>query len=497
MALQENPFHIDPALVSELVGISLDRNTFETLVDYDANNKIVPVLAKSWETSADGKTYTFHLDPKAIFSNGDPVTSDDVKFSIQRALSPKIHSSIALSYLGLIQGAAAFNGGQAQDVSGISTPDTRTVVFHLNAPAPYFLGDLTYPTAMVLDAKVAPADSEIKTPKDFVGSGPFLMTSFSEDQSIVFRKNDKYWKTPVQLMGLNYVIAKDPQARLNLYKGNQIDLLSLDGADVGEIQRNPDLKKDLVSEPEAVTYYLGMNPKIYGPFADVRVRQAFAMAIDEKSIASETLQGNVDPATCILSPGVAGYRATGAPILPFDPAKANDLLSAAGHAKGAGLPPLSISYITGNRILRLVAEQVQADLQQNLGVKVSLAEMDAVSFGQQHQNQKLASFLYDWTADYLDPQDYLSLLFTTKGGSNFLGFSDPVVDSMVAKADTITNADQRIAYYQQIEDRILQLAPWKPLLFGRQFTLIRPEVKGAKANAFGFVHFGDVSIANN
>lgn len=491
---QANPAHVDPALVQDVQTQLITENIWQGLVKIDENNQIQPDLSTGWTVSPDGKDYTFSIRSGVTFSNGDPLTAEDFKFAIERAVSPAIHSPIAENYMAPISGVAAYGAGKAKEITGIKVLGPDKLEIDCDKPTPYLLGALDYACAFAVDHKVCPKDKEMIDPKDMIGTGPFIATSYNEDESFKMKANPNFWGEKAKIDGVTFVINKDPLSALNQFKGNEIDAFLADTATAKSAKSDPSIAPNIHKYDYASLWYLGLNAKRYPPFKDVRVRQAFVMAIDDEKIAKNVLEGLVNPATGVLPPGVPGYRESGANGLKFNVARAKQLLAAAGYPNGSGLPPLTLSFFEGRKDTRTVAQQIQSDLLTNLGVKVDVQSMDHSTWLDKENSQSNQFVIDGWVADYFDPQDFLSLLLTTSGKSNFIAFSDPQVDALCAAADVAPNGPARIKMYQDAEDRALQQGAWLPLWFDIQWMAINPRVSGLKVNAQIPLPFNTVTL---
>jgi oligopeptide transport system substrate-binding protein len=294
--------------------------------------------------------------------------------------------------------------------------------------------------------------------------------------------------------GIERPILKDAASRLDQYKAGELDLVQLERTDIGALADDAKYKAELHLYPRPDTFYVAFNPKVYPPFASRDVRRAFAMAVDTRELASKTLQGLNQPADGILPPGVLGRR-TKTETIGFDTAHCKRLLVQAGFHDPSAMPPLDL-YIRGdNRDARIVGEAVQSYFGKNLGVSVTLKPLDWTTFLEKRNRHELPLFILDWTADYLDPENFISLLFSTAGKGNRTGYGNSQVDALCATADAMGEKDpERLKLYANAEDLILQDAPWIPLYFGADRELISPRVRGIRDSAFGHLPHTTVSL---
>jgi ABC-type transport system substrate-binding protein len=327
---------------------------YEGLVGWNEKNEVVPLLAKEMpKISADGKTYTFTLRDGVKFPGGDPITADDVKYSITRALDPKLASAVAMNYLDDIVGAKEVADGKTKELTGIKVVDPKTVQITLNAPRGYFLGKLTYPTAYVLSRKEVEKGPKTEQGVPTIdssnagtaGEGPFRMASYVRGSKITLTANKEYWAGKPKLDGIERPIILDVQTQRNLYDSGRLDYIVLQKGDFEKDRSNPALQDQIKKWKRSATWYVGFNQMDeanYPPFKDKRVRQAFAYAIDKDAIVKSVLLDVPVKAEGILPDGIPGFNPEFKGI-PFNPEKAKALLAEAGYPGGKGLPRCSLA----------------------------------------------------------------------------------------------------------------------------------------------------------
>lgn len=486
------PTKLDPALVQDGDTIDLLQQVFEGLVAWGTNNEPVPNLAEKWDISPDGKAYTFHLKHGVKFHNGREVEAADFKFSIERSCSKSLNSETAANYLDDIVGALDMINGKATEIKGVKVIDKYTLELDLNEPRPYFLSKLTYATSYVV-AKEAVGTGPMNKVEQMVGTGPYVAKSYEPNQLVVLAANPDYHGGKPAIQGIERPVITDGSTRLNKFKAGEVDLVALERQDLAGILADPKLKDQVHYYDRPSIFYIGFNFKTYKAFADPRVRKAFAMAIDRKKICDETLGGVNKLADSILPPGVLGHRDS-AKFAAYDPAAAKKLLADAGYADGKGLPQLEMYYRNGRKDIQLVVEAAVSQLKANLGVTVQPHEQEWGAYLEQHDARKHDFFHMRWAADYLDPQNFLSLLLTTKGNENKTYYSNPKVDELCGAADKEQNREKRLKEYADAEDLVLSDVAWIPVYFQRDIELINPRVKGLRESLFGHLPHTTVTL---
>ena len=488
--LTANPTTFDPALVSDGSTIDLLHQIYQGLVGWNEKSEVTPILAKEMpKVSADGTVYTFTLRDDATFTNGRAVTAEDFKYSITRSLQPSLNSPVATTYLNDIKGAEEVSSGKATEVSGIKVINSQTLQITLVAPRAYFLGKLTYPTAFVVAKEVVEKGEKTEggafavTDANTVGTGPFMLDSYTPQSMVALKANPDYFGGAPKLKGIERKIVLDAKTVRNLYDSGELDVVTLEKGDYAQDKDNPDLKAQIQQFDRSATFYLGLNQTKYAPFKDKRVRQAVAYAVDKDAIVESVLQGVNQKAGGVLPKGIPGYDAkiTG---LPFDPAKAKSLLAEAGFPGGKGLPPLVLTFREKQPDLAKTAEVIKEQLSA-VGIPVDLNEMEWGVFLKKTDNREIEFFHMRWSADYLDPQNFLSVLLTSKAPENRTGYNNPAYDKLCAQADGESNAQKRLALYNTAEKMVVDDAPWVPVYYQKDLELMKPYVSGIRDSLMG------------
>ncbi len=468
------PPTLDPALAGDASSVEYIVEMFSGLVTLNDKLETVPDLAQKWEISPDGKTYTFTLRQGAKFHNGKDVKAGDFKYSLERACNPKTESTIADTYLGDIVGAAEVLSGKATAISGVQVVDDYTLKITIDAPKAYFLSKLTAPTAFVVDK--ANVESGGKTWTDKLnGTGPFTLKQLKKGESIILGRNDLYYGDKARLQEVRYVLAGG--SAMTMYENGELDMTAVGLADIERVTDPKNaLSKELVVVDHFDFMYVGFNTKA-PPFDDVKVRQAFAYAIDKAKLAEVVYKSTVVATNGILPPGMPGYNKN-LKGLGYDVAKAKELL---GQSKYAGKMAEVTLFVSGSGGTPARAVSALQEMwKQNLGVQVSVQQVDWATYLNDLKRQKFQMFgvTSGWIADYADPQDFLDILFYSKSYENHMGYSNPAVDKALEQARVEQDPAKRLKMYQDIEESILADAPVIPLHNSRDYWLVKPNVKG-------------------
>ena len=497
-AIKTSPTTFDPAMVQDGDTIDVLQQMFEGLVQWSPDNKIMPCLAEKWDVSPNGLTYTFHLRPNVKFQDGAPVTASDVLYSMRRCLDPKLGSPVALNYLGDIQGAKELNSGKTTELSGVKVVNPQTVAITITKPKAYWIDTLTYPTAYVVSQAEAKPGVALTAADDMegAGTGAFRLASYVPDSKATLTANAAYWDGAPKLAGIERPVIIDAGTRHDEYVRGDLDMLQFESpGDLDNDAKDPALQNQVRLFKRASTYYIGLNQKAFPAFADIRVRQALAYATDKNKIVQVVFAGKRDAAQDILAEGIPGFdpKFQG---LPYDPAKAKALLAAAGHAGGTGIGPIPLTYRQGQPELEKTVVLVQQMWSDNLGVQVKPQVTEWGAMLDQEDKNALPCYHIRWAADYLDPQDYYSVLLRSNGPENHVVYSNPKYDALCDAADVSQNPPQRAALYRQAARIAADEVPMIPLYYQQDVELIKPYVSGLDDGLMGHLPYKHLSLGH-
>ena len=475
------PTTFDPAMVQDGTTIDLLQNVFEGLVQWSPQNTLVPALAQKWDISPDGLTYTFHLRPGVKFQDGHPFTADDVYYSFRRALDPRLGnggSPVALEYMGDIKGAHEENAGKTTSLAGVKVIDPQTVAITITRPKAYWIDTLTYPTSYIVSRAEATDTAPLTDALDAqgAGTGPFQIAQYQPDYKVTLKANPAYWDGPPKLAAIERPIIKDAGTRHSEYVNGNIDMLQyMTQGDLQSDLKDTNLKAQIHYFPRTAMYYIGLNEKAFPAFQDIRVRQALAYATDKQKIRHVVLHDLNTLAQDILPEGIPGYDPN-FQGLPYDPARARTLLAQAGYPGGKGFPVVPMTYRESYPDIAKTVDLIRAMWQDNLGITIQPRQTEWGAMLQRQDANSLEAFHTRWAADYLDPQDYYSMLLRTGATENHVAYSNPQFDTLCDAADIDQNPARRTALYRRAARIAADQAPMIPLYYQRDIELIRPYV---------------------
>lgn len=455
------PQTLDPALVSGQLEGRLCSALYEGLTRRDSRGKSIPAAANSWDISPDGKTYTFHLRPDLRWSNGDPVTSSDYRESWLRALHPNTASPYAEIFFG-ISNAQEFNQSKSTAESvGLQTPDPLTLRVQLTHPLPYFPSLTSFTTYLpVHQATVTKYGDRWAQPGTWVGNGPYRLLDWKINDRVSLEKNPFYHSPErIRLQRIDALAVTRASTAFNLYSSGQADLL-LDKGLIPSLML-PQLRgrTDFHPGPLFATYFYRFNVT-RPPFQDVRVRRAFALAIDKETIVERITRGNEPIAQSLTPRGIADYDPPEG--LPSDPTTAQGLLKLAGFPEGRGFPRVSLLY-NKSELNEQIAVEIQAQWKRVLGVEVELRNQEWATYLRSLDELDFDIARSSWVGDYDDPNTFLDC-FVTGRGNNRTGWSDPTYDSLLNRALAEPNPTKRLQLLASAETILVtQALPIIPL----------------------------------
>jgi ABC-type transport system substrate-binding protein len=466
--------HLDPALAYDTVALPVMLMLYDRLLGYDDGTKLVPELAEAMPTvSDDGKSYTFKLRKGVNFVNADgsvlrEITGDDVAHSINRVLDPGLKpnpSPVQSAFFGNIAGAAEVIAGRAETASGIKVIDPNTIQFDLVNADRTFLNVMATSFASIVPKELAGEDTAAFEAKP-VGSGPFLLKSYTKGQSAQFVRNPGYWQPSLpHLDGVDLRLSLDENTALQQVQAGQLDVLgdAIPSGSFTQVTSDPNYEDQVYHHTLVNTQYLWMDTQQpgNGPLTNRDVREAIAHAIDKDHII-QIIHGTGVKAGCIFPPDLPGFDPSCDPY-DYDPAKAKQMLAAAGFPNGFTTTLITDTTDPDPQ----VAEAIQQDLAQ-VGITADLQKQEFSTFLDTLFTPHTAPLGYvGWNQDYPDQSDFIDPLLvcaaTAKGGANSAQYCNPEVDSAAAAAKGMTDEAARTAAYQDIQKTIMADVPWVPI----------------------------------
>jgi ABC-type transport system substrate-binding protein len=458
---------LDPALLnaaSPSQSIVADV-LYDGLTRFDASTyTVVGDLATTWGVSADGLTWTFTLDPEARFSDGRPVTSTDVKATLERIAALGVKSVAGLR-LSAVDGYDEFLAAPSSPLRGIETPDTTTVVVRLRTPFPSFDVLLTDPTFGIVPATTSRDQSSFAGVP--VTSGPFRITNRTADVVETTRADG----SAAAVDGITLRLYPDASAAHAAFRAGDVDVSVLGSEDLSDATSDGSL---VLSSPQQVSLFYGMNvasPVLSSP----ALRRAIVLAVDRDGIRGSVFGDAADTMNGLLGPGVPGTRpnACGS-ACAYDPEQARSIIATA-YPDG-GVPTVHVDYFEDDSGREAaVAEAVVEDLVA-VGIPAEARPTTFDAYGSLLTSGNAELFRFGWIGAYPAADAYLDSLFGTGGADNVFSLSDAELDGLLASARAEVDATKRSAIAMSAEDRVLALDVVVPLVRYRSHLVATPAV---------------------
>ncbi|MGH7264793.1 MAG: ABC transporter substrate-binding protein [Candidatus Rokuibacteriota bacterium] len=480
-ALVGEPPHIDPQRMADFGSYTVTTQIYSTLVRVDDRLRIVPYAAESWKVSRDGLVWTFTLRDDLVFHNGRKAEASDVRYSWSRLASPDSRSPNARLLLADVVGFDEVNKGQARELSGVRAVDSQTVEVRLQAPPKGdLLTRLTHISTAIIAREAVEQGGTNWAETHPVGTGPWRLQEWVHRSRVVYEAFPRYFEGKPKVDRLHMPIVQEPATQLAMYQNDELDLVLVPLGDYPRLKRDPRWSKELREWDRAQVQFLALNPRVYAPFKDVRVRQAFAHAIDRARVINQVFHGLYLVAGGMLPPGIPGHdRDTKG--LEHNPARARELLAEAGFPGGRGLPPLTMAVNPVTADYRMMAEPIAAMLKETLGVQVEVQLQEFASFtAAMNRRDALASFMTGWSGTMLDPNYFLELWLHSKSALNRVNYANPAFDALLEQANGTADAERRIALVRQADRLVATDVPLIPIMYTRFVYLVSPRAKGVE-----------------
>ncbi len=486
------PESLDPAAASGTPEARVARALFEPLVILHPKTlTIMPGVAQRWESSADGRTYTFHLQPSGAWSDGTPLRAGDVAWSLLRVLRPETGARYA-SNLFDVRGARAFARPAkgvprpAEDSVGIQAVDPLTLRIELEHPSPSFLQILSMPAFSPVPRHVVERAGATWTKAGtIVGNGPFRLVERRLRERLRLERNPHYWNAnSVGLRTMDILVSDSLGTLLNMFFTGDADWVTdVPASLVSTLKR--DHPGEFRASPLLGTYFFRINTR-HAVLGNRNIREALDLALDKETLVRAIHHGGEVPAWTLVPATLPQW--TPPDVLRFDPSRAKDLLQAGLRELGLiEMPSFELLYNT-SELHQSVAELVQIQWRDTLGVTCRLArqEWSAARAAIRKLDYSVARGV--WLADYEDPLSFLEI-FTTTAGNNQTGFSDPRFDAIVDElARTTADPGARRARLREAEAILMRAHAIVPLYHYVSYNLVRAEIGGFEDNLLD-VHF--------
>jgi peptide/nickel transport system substrate-binding protein len=468
MIIESSPTNLDPRVGLDAQSERIDNLIFDDLLSRGDDLNVAPGLAERWEIP-DPLTYVFHLHAGVKFHDGRPLTSRDVKWTFDSLLSGKIRSTKTANY---------------RFVDRIDAPDDFTVIFHLKEPEGPLLWNLSDGAIGIV-----PAGSGDETTRHPIGSGPFKFVSAETDKDVIVERNDDYWGEKPKLARVRFAVVPEATTEaLELRKGS---------GDVGINSLTPDMVLTLSREPNLVVerdrgtevQYLAFN--LRDPILkDVRVRQAVAYALDCKPMIDYLWRGQAEPARNVLPPQSWAYNRD-VPAYAHDPAKARQLLDAAGYPSVNGVRFHITMKTSTNESTRLIVAVMQQQLRE-VGIALDIRSFEPATFFADVTHGAFQLYSLRWIGGNEDPDIFEYVFHSAKfppNGANRGYYANPRVDALIDRARREVDPAVRKPLYAEVQRILAEELPYIDLWYLDNVLVHTRRVRNIKMNPAGNYDF--------
>jgi peptide/nickel transport system substrate-binding protein len=451
------PVDLDPALAYDADSNRIIYNIFDRLVKYkQGTNDIEPCLATSW-TNPDPLTYIFTLQEDAVFHDGTPFNAESVKYSIERVID--------------LEGAPSYLFFALNEIEVL---DEYEVKITLNFEFAPFLSILAHPAASIVSPTATEelGDDFTKNP---VGTGPFILETWSAGNELVLTANRDYFRGAPLLERIIFKIFHESSARKEALEKGEIDVVFRGGilaTDISDLENNPDI--NLLRTVSSHVEFMGFN-MLKPPLNDSRIREAIAYAIDYDALINDALGGDFERIGGPIPPTIFGYKEI--PLIHRDINRAKQLITEAGYSNGF---ELTITYNIGAPERRKMAEVIRDSLAE-VGITIRIQGLDWDSAVDVYLSMEHELMMNGWIPDYFDPDSFLYPQFHSFSaapyGTNVFGLADPEIDALIDEGTKTTDPEQRRAIYHEAQDKIVEKMPCIFLAVPSAFDYVRFNVE--------------------
>ncbi len=488
--LYADPVSMTPLHGQESEGITVERQIFVGLVDYNADTlAIEPRIATSWDHNADNTVWTFHLRSGVKFQPGangqdyGTVTADT--FVKDWGIACGKDTASEVSYiLEPIQGFDACSKSTAHVLSGVKALDPTTLQVTLSAPFADFPTTLGHTVSWAFPPQLADTKTKQNAFEKFpVGAGPYQFVSWTHNKQVVIKKFPGYFGTPGHVDQFDFAVypSGDDVAPFNAFKAGQLDFARIPTGQRRATAADPQVGKDVLSGFQFILYYYGFQLNGNNLLAkNLKLRQALAWATNSAAVVNNVNEGVGKVADGLVPAGLPGYQPGMSPY-HYDPAKAKQLIAESGVPH----PAVTLSYNTDPGHQRIAEALAQGYTQAGFSVKLSNYEwgtyLDKLSKGE------LEFWRLGWQADYPLMDNFLYPLFYSKqaGLNNYTYYNNPEVDKMLLQARAEPDAQKRYDMYNAIGKLIMQDVPEIPIYFYGLADVVSPQAVNFKVDKMG------------
>ena len=444
-----------------MVPLNIFDRLFEIENDENGTPQLVNSLAADYTVSEDGLTYDFTLQEGVTFSDGTPLTANDVKYTFTRMIS--LPESVQSSMGSMIAGAAELQAGTAQELTGITVTDDTHFTITLTAPFAGFLYELATPACSIMsEANVTAAgDSFGLDPAQTIGSGPYVVTSWTRDSGMVLDLNPNYWGETPDVTHVEISVVPDASTMSMMFQSGELDILDCDYIDSAVVDSTyrTQYADQIVTGNRLATTYLALNENIE-PLGDVRVRKAIQMAIDRQTILDSVYSGDGSLVDGIYPEGLIGYSADNQGWLTYDPEGAKALLAEAGYADGFDVT-MQVNTLAASKFTEIA--QAVAYYLGEVGINVTLENLDtatarSITIEGQDQEKVSGLFTWSWASKPGLCDSWMTGIIMSDGMTSYNVIEG--YDELCSEILALHDEEAKIPLYQELQQKLVDDPPF-------------------------------------
>lgn len=472
---------LDPHKVEGTPESNIILNLLEGLVSTDANGHLAPAVAESWENT-DYQTWTFHLRPGAVWSDGSPVTAQDFVYSWQRLADPKTGSPYAsyLQYARIENIDAILAGKKPPESLGVSAIDDKTLKVTLSEPVPYFVSMLSHTSMKPVKQSVVEKFGDKWTlPQNYVGNGAYRLSEWVVNERIVLERSPSYWnngKTVIEQA--TFLPLSSEVSDINRYRSGEIDITNSAIPPNLYAKMKREIPEQLHVNPYLCTFYYEINNQ-RAPFTDERVRAAVKLTLDRDIIANKIMGQGQIPAYSFTPTFTEGGNFSQPEWAGWTQEKRNEeakrLLAQAGFTAEKPLK-FTLLYNTSDQNMQQ-AIAAASMWKKNLGAQVTLQNQEWKTSLQSRHEGQFDVARATWCGDYNEPSAFLNMLLSNSSNNTFF-YKSPAFDALMASTLQAPDAAARGAIYQQAETLLDKDSALVPVYYRVSARLVKPTVGG-------------------
>ena len=488
--LHTEPPTLDARKATDTSSIGIISMCFEGLMKRGKNGTIIPAVAHRVETSQDNRVYTFHLRD-AKWWDGTEITAYDYESTWKSILDPTFPSGFANDLYIRKNGWAVKNGELPSSARGVSSIDRKTLRVELEYPIPYFLDLVASHSFFSVPSHIAALNSKWadEAGPQFVGNGAYMLKKWKHHNCIVLEKNPLYWDSEVVTLNqIELTIIEDSNTELNMFESGELDwagypLSTLPTDAIQALENDQRLNR----YPLSGTYYYIFNVQEF-PFDNVKMRKAFSLAINRKSIIENITQSDQTPATSFIPPTIWKVEAH---FKDHDLEEARRLFDEAleemGHTK-ATLPKITLTYNTSEAHHK-IAQAIQEQWFRAFGIRIGLANVEWKVFLDELSHRQFQIARMGGIAGFNDPMTFFDRYKYPDSSNNYSGWSNTEFTDLIELAERTPDVEKRKSLLRKAEAAFMAEMPIAPIYYYQGSYLKKCYLKGVQLSEFSEADF--------